>query len=374
MDDLKIVGGGILSSAFHSLTGPDHLAALLPVIFCRRWYTAALYGIVWGAGHGLSSSIVGVMAASLKGSLLHDSAIEWLSSWSTVGIGVTLIVIGIMGLYELAHENEGMLKKTSLTLTDDASAREPRTCVAAIIAQPSWPPDTADSAKSPAGHCTGPGLGPGLDDPPGQEKEALLLLLDPEKASLDTLRCRSASAAELQSLVAEARLRTALDPFLLASLLTQFCNGFLLGMAIDVMPSVAPALSLQTSREVLAFFGAYTLGSLGTMGLIAGAIGESTSWLGTVVVSLPSRLALASSYCSLLIGCCWLVYASHAERVALLVLLVLSPCIVLLTLFAAVHPSPWATVSLVLRQHCHGCFGSRSGMFLSPKKHKVERV
>ena len=330
MDDLKVISGGILSSAFHSLTGPDHLGALLPFIFCKRWYTASLYGLVWGAGHGLSSSAMGVMAASLKGSLLGDSMVEALSEWSNVGIGLTLIVIGGMGLHELRREAAAVAD-----YDDDARNNG----------------DKAPHANTDTGHDA--------------TTLSLSLPLSGPLSSLGDSRC------ELASLAAEARAKAASDAFFVAALATQFCNGFLLGLAVDALPSVAPALSYQSSKEVLAFFASYTLGSMGTMGLLSGAVGESTAWMGTVVVSLPVRLAAASSHASLLIGCAWLVYAAGLTRELLLLLLVISPCIVVATAYAVLHPSPVAGASLLVRQHCSDCGCGRRGVF-SPKKVKVD--
>lgn len=324
MDDLKVIGGGILSSAFHSLTGPDHLGALLPFIFCKRWYTAAIYGLVWGAGHGVSSSAMGVMAASLKGSLLGASMVEALSEWSNVGIGLTLIVIGAMGLHELRSE-------AAAPDCDDDRYEDKA-------------PNTADDA----------GTG---------QTSALSLSVPPSS--------HSDSRCELASLAAEARAKAASNAFFIAALATQFCNGFLLGLAVDALPSVAPALSYQSTKEVLTFFSSYTLGSMGTMGLLSGCVGESTAWMGAVVVSLPVRLAAASSYASLLIGCGWLVYAAGLTRELLLLLLVISPCIVVVTVYAILHPSPVAGASLLFRQHCSDCGFGRRGVF-SPKKVKVD--
>lgn len=335
MDDLKVISGGILSSAFHSLTGPDHLGALLPFIFCKRWYTASLYGLVWGAGHGLSSSAMGVMAASLKGSLLGDSMVEALSEWSNVGIGLTLIVIGGMGLHELRRE---AASAAAADRDDDARDNGDKA------------PDAND------------------DDGTGQAERTTLSLslsLSEPLSSLGDSRC------ELASLAAEARAKAASDAFFVAALATQFCNGFLLGLAVDALPSVAPALSYQSTKEVLTFFASYTLGSMGTMGLLSGAVGESTAWMGTVVVSLPVRLAAASSHASLLIGCAWLVYAAGLTRELLLLLLVISPCVVVATAYAVLHPSPVAGASLLVRQHCSDCGCGRRGVF-SPKKVKVD--
>ena len=40
------VVGGILSGSLHALTGSDHLAALLPLIFGKRWWKEIFHGMV----------------------------------------------------------------------------------------------------------------------------------------------------------------------------------------------------------------------------------------------------------------------------------------------------------------------------------------
>jgi len=115
-------------------TGPDHLAALLPRCIGKRWYQALRIGAVWGLGHGISAIIMGMVAFFLKGrfsSYSHSTLIPKLSLYTEVLIGVSLIIIGLLGLKEAASfeapavvteadgttavaSSSGMLKKVRL--------------------------------------------------------------------------------------------------------------------------------------------------------------------------------------------------------------------------------------------------------------------
>lgn len=91
---------------FLHLKGPDHLAALLPRCIGKRWYQAMRIGAVWGLGHGISAIIMGMVAFFLKGRLStysHSTLIPKLSLYTEVLIGVSLIIIGLLGLKEAAH-------------------------------------------------------------------------------------------------------------------------------------------------------------------------------------------------------------------------------------------------------------------------------
>jgi hypothetical protein len=91
---------------------------------------------------------------------------------------------------------------------------------------------------------------------------------------------------------------------------TVFLNGCLLGMSWDGLPSLGAALALSTWDLLFLFLGSYCVGTVCTISLAAGFIGESTKWLSTVTsANLPRRLALASSICALIIGFLWILEA-----------------------------------------------------------------
>ena len=88
------------------LPGPDHLAALLPRCCGERWYKAGRVGALWGMGHGVSATILGVVAFAVKNtfqSSMGSGMKKFLSGASHVteiAVGLSLILIGIMGIRE----------------------------------------------------------------------------------------------------------------------------------------------------------------------------------------------------------------------------------------------------------------------------------
>lgn len=61
--------GGILSGGLHAVSGPDHLAAVLPRCLGKRWWVSCRIGAVWALGHGVSASLLGIFAFFLKGKI-----------------------------------------------------------------------------------------------------------------------------------------------------------------------------------------------------------------------------------------------------------------------------------------------------------------
>ena len=153
----------------------------------------------------------------------------------------------------------------------------------------------------------------------------------------------STEMEELKALVSEAESKHKTSGSIkrpvvifLATLVAQFSTGFLLGLALDAVPSVSPALWLTSRTAWVQFFVAYTLGTMFTMAFLAALVGESTTWLGSFVVALPTRLALVSSYGSIVTGLVWLLSQVRLERELMMVLLAVSPLIMAATLWAAV--------------------------------------
>jgi hypothetical protein len=88
----------------HTLCGPDHLAALTPLTIRHSRGTASALGALWGFGHSTGQLILGLVFVLLK-ERFHDFA-PALSRWSGVVVGLTLVAIGLMGLYETYMEGE----------------------------------------------------------------------------------------------------------------------------------------------------------------------------------------------------------------------------------------------------------------------------
>lgn len=93
---IPAVAGGTFAGGLHAVTGPDHLAALLPLCLGRRWYEAASTGATWGLGHGAGAALVGMIAFALRGALnLHA-----LAPYMEAAVGASIVVIGITGYRE----------------------------------------------------------------------------------------------------------------------------------------------------------------------------------------------------------------------------------------------------------------------------------
>ncbi|KAI8476331.1 MAG: hypothetical protein J3K34DRAFT_464170 [Monoraphidium minutum] len=95
---------GLAAGFLHTLCGPDHLAALTPLTIGRNRAAAAALGALWGFGHSTGQLILGLALVLLK-ERFHD-IIPALSRWSGTVVGLTLIAIGLMGLYETFFEPE----------------------------------------------------------------------------------------------------------------------------------------------------------------------------------------------------------------------------------------------------------------------------
>jgi len=111
--------GGLLSGSLHALTGSDHLAALLPLIFGKRWLTGCFYGLIWGLGHGFTSSAIGLASYSMKSVLLQNMKLFEMYGFVVDGaVGLTLMIIGVVGYYEsLAEGHESNDDKEEITTT-----------------------------------------------------------------------------------------------------------------------------------------------------------------------------------------------------------------------------------------------------------------
>ncbi|CAJ2679491.1 uncharacterized protein LOC123913059 [Trifolium pratense] len=90
---------GFFAGCLHTLSGPDHLAALAPLSIGRTRTESALVGALWGCGHDAGQLIFGLIFLLLK-DRLH---IEIIRTWGTRVVGITLLVIGAMGIKEASE-------------------------------------------------------------------------------------------------------------------------------------------------------------------------------------------------------------------------------------------------------------------------------
>ncbi|KAF9684499.1 hypothetical protein SADUNF_Sadunf04G0124500 [Salix dunnii] len=90
---------GFFAGCLHTLSGPDHLAALAPLSIGRSPMESAAVGALWGCGHDAGQVIFGLLFLLLK-DRLH---IEVIRTWGTRVVGLTLLVIGAMGIREASE-------------------------------------------------------------------------------------------------------------------------------------------------------------------------------------------------------------------------------------------------------------------------------
>ncbi|CAL9170209.1 unnamed protein product [Musa hybrid cultivar] len=90
---------GFLAGCLHTLSGPDHLAALAPLSIGRTKMESAIVGALWGCGHDAGQVLFGLLFLMLR-DRLH---IEVFRTWGTRVVGLTLLVIGALGIREASE-------------------------------------------------------------------------------------------------------------------------------------------------------------------------------------------------------------------------------------------------------------------------------
>ncbi|CAN1307620.1 Chloroplast protein FOR GROWTH AND FERTILITY 2 [Linum perenne] len=105
---------GFFAGCLHTLSGPDHLAALAPLSIGRTRLESAAVGALWGCGHDAGQVIFGLIFLLLKDQL-H---IEILTTWGARVVGLTLLVIGGMGIKEALEEAEAALLEDASNSTN----------------------------------------------------------------------------------------------------------------------------------------------------------------------------------------------------------------------------------------------------------------
>jgi len=99
---LTAVFAGLLSGALHTLAGPDHLAALAPLVVGRQGSPAVAFvlGCLWGSGHATGQVILGVVVLAVQAGFLQQGLIAAVGRISGVLAGCILILIGVKGIME----------------------------------------------------------------------------------------------------------------------------------------------------------------------------------------------------------------------------------------------------------------------------------
>jgi hypothetical protein len=246
--------------------GPDHLAALLPRCIGQRWHRSIRVGAIWGIGHGISATLLGCVAFFIKRAsssyLFANSSgrssrlLLWLaskgSSLMDIAVGVSLIVIGIMGIKE---------------------ARE-------------WQ------------------FEPILESNDAPQHKSLSSAVNMAEVLSTQSEVQQLHTGEDSSSAMKTSPTTKIVPIRTRAILL---NGILHGFSWDGAPSLAPALALITWGHTISFLSAYALGTTVTMALVTTVIGEGTRRASQIFhrPDLPQKFSLASSLLAIGIGAIW---------------------------------------------------------------------
>ena len=95
MTGLFALGAGLAAGSAHVLSGPDHLAAVLPLAVARPG-GALRAGAAWGLGHGLGVGALGLGGQLLRGRLPVD--VDAASAAAELLVGALLLVVGAWAL------------------------------------------------------------------------------------------------------------------------------------------------------------------------------------------------------------------------------------------------------------------------------------
>jgi len=101
---------GLLLGAWHVVSGPDHLAAVTPLVLgpdhghdprapLSNDRGHARIGLAWGLGHASGVWLVGLVLLAF-GSLIP---LELVGVWSERIVGVAIVAVGIWGLWRVRH-------------------------------------------------------------------------------------------------------------------------------------------------------------------------------------------------------------------------------------------------------------------------------
>ena len=121
---IKSAWAGLAAGCLHTLAGADHLAALTPLTIGRSQLQASLLGALWGFGHSTGQLILGLLMVVLKDKF--TALVPALSKWGGTTVGLTLLAIGAIGIYESffedhdEHEQEAVSKSAAVSSAADA--------------------------------------------------------------------------------------------------------------------------------------------------------------------------------------------------------------------------------------------------------------
>lgn len=262
--DTKLIAatiGGLFAGGLHAVTGPDHLAALLPLCMGRRWWVAMYTGGYWGLGHGIGAALVGALAFAVRGALNLDA----LSLYMEAAVGVSIIVIGANGVREAREwstEYEGPTEKAKQHSIEVRAPRgTPRRCAGnSGVAMHS--PCTSSHAAAEPRVCVG-------------------------------VRIPQVAMNQVPQTVGV--------PATLGTGILHGCSGS--GHLLGVMP----ALAMPSWKVAVTYLSMFGIGTMIAMSIFTAVVGELSSQMSERLEDprTPGRLALGSSLFALTMGTIW---------------------------------------------------------------------
>ena len=94
---------GLAAGCLHTLAGADHLAALTPLTIGQSHLRASMLGALWGFGHSTGQLMLGLLMVILKDRF--QQLVPALSKWGGTTVGLTLLAIGALGVWESFFEH-----------------------------------------------------------------------------------------------------------------------------------------------------------------------------------------------------------------------------------------------------------------------------
>lgn len=96
MSSIHLLFTGILASMLHVISGPDHLAAVTPLVIETK-RKAWKIGLAWGFGHLLGMLLIGVLFLIFKDFIPVDA----ISKYSEQMVAIILIIVGVWAFYRI---------------------------------------------------------------------------------------------------------------------------------------------------------------------------------------------------------------------------------------------------------------------------------
>ncbi len=91
---------GIVASATHVMTGPDHLAAVTPLAIENK-KKSWIVGMSWGIGHTIGLLMIGGLFYLFR----EVFPVKIISEYSEIIVGIILIIIGMWAFYKLLNKH-----------------------------------------------------------------------------------------------------------------------------------------------------------------------------------------------------------------------------------------------------------------------------